>query len=259
MSTAIWSMCSVARGRTSGVVMRSDRGVGEEARQVSVGQLRDADPGGRCAADDLVVDVGDVHDPAHGVAAPAQVTDQQVREEERAEVADVGRAVDRRTARVDADDVALGLERSRLPGQRVVAAGGHRAVSSVAIATAEIDRPAPSSPARLPLDALTLTALASTPSSAGDRRAHRLEVRGQPRPGGHDRQVDAGDGPARVGHAPHGPRPRAPRSRCRPGSTGPPGTAARGRRGRLPRAGRRRRRGGRRRRPSGRGDAARPR
>ena len=81
-------------------------GVGQERGQVPVGQLADADAGRGRAPDDLVVDVGDVHDPADRVAAPAQVADQEVGEQERAEVADVRRAVDRRTARVDADDLA---------------------------------------------------------------------------------------------------------------------------------------------------------
>ena len=41
------------------------RRVGEEPLEVALGELADADAGGRGAADDLVVDVGDVHDPGH--------------------------------------------------------------------------------------------------------------------------------------------------------------------------------------------------
>ena len=107
-------MCSVARGRTSGRVIRSASASARKRVEVAVGQLADAIPGRRGAADDLVVDVGDVHHPADRVAAPAQVADEQVGEQERAEVADVGRAVDRRPARVDADDVVA--ERHERPG-----------------------------------------------------------------------------------------------------------------------------------------------
>ena len=59
-----------------------------------------------------------------GVAAPAQVPDEQVGEQERAEVADVGRTVDRRAARVDADAVVVERdERSRLARTACRAAG----------------------------------------------------------------------------------------------------------------------------------------
>ena len=115
----------------------------------------------------------------------------------------MGRAVDRRAAGVDADDVAERLERPGLAGERVAAAGSSRAAAPAsAIASAEIDRPAPSSPARLPVEALTLTATASTPSSAGDRGAHRVELAGQARPRRDDRQVDVPTAPAGRGHAP---------------------------------------------------------
>ena len=52
------------------------------------------------------------------------------------------------------------------------------AAPTIAIASAEIDRPAPSAPSRLPLDALTLTAAAyETEEARGNRRRpHRLEV-----------------------------------------------------------------------------------
>ena len=39
-------------------------GVGQEPLEVAIGELADGDAGGRRAADDLVVDVGDVHHPA---------------------------------------------------------------------------------------------------------------------------------------------------------------------------------------------------
>ena len=60
----------------------------------------------------------------HRVAAPAQVADEQVGEQERAEVADVGRSVDRRPAGVDPDVVALErLERPRSRRSACRAAG----------------------------------------------------------------------------------------------------------------------------------------
>ena len=100
-------------------------------------------------------------------AAVAQVADQEVREQERPEVADVGRAVDRRPAAVDPDVTGLQrLERADLARERVLEADRHAAVRSVATARAEIDRPAPSSPARLPVEALTLTAPGSMPRIA---------------------------------------------------------------------------------------------
>ena len=64
MSCAMSGMCSVARGSTSGIVMRSRAQVVEEDLRVARRELADGDaPRGR-VADDLVVDVGDVHDPA---------------------------------------------------------------------------------------------------------------------------------------------------------------------------------------------------
>ena len=84
-------------------------GVGEEPLRVPVGERLVGDPLGGGAADDLVVDVGQVHDPRHAQAAVAQVADEEVGEQERPEVADVGRAVDRRPAAVDPD--VAGLER----------------------------------------------------------------------------------------------------------------------------------------------------
>ena len=65
-------------------------------------RLRDVD---RRAADRLVVHVGHVHDPGDAQANVAQIANQQVGEQERPEVADVGRTVDGRAARVDPDGV----------------------------------------------------------------------------------------------------------------------------------------------------------
>ena len=88
------------------------------------------------------------------------------------------RAVDGRPARVDADDVADRDERPGLAGERVLQLNGHAAGSSSATASAEIVRPAPSSPDRLPVDALTLTAVGVDAEEARDRdRASRRDAR----------------------------------------------------------------------------------
>src|SRR5256885_2181403 len=78
------------------------------------------------ALDDLVVDVGDVHHPRHPQAPVAKVPDEQVCEEERPEVPDMGRAVDRRPAAVDPH--VPGFERIEWPDlarQRVVEPDRH--------------------------------------------------------------------------------------------------------------------------------------
>ena len=88
-------------------------------------------PGGRGAADDLVVDVGDVHHPGDREAAVAQVANEEIGVQEAPEVADVDGPVDGRAAAVDPDVLRLeGLERPRLAGQRVVEADAHGIRSS---------------------------------------------------------------------------------------------------------------------------------
>ena len=142
------------------------RRVGQERREVALGKRLDRLPGRRCATDDLVVDVGDVHHPGDRPAAPAQVADEQVREQERPEVADMGRSVDGRAARVNPDSTVMERdERARLARERVVQLEAHRPAATEAMTSAEMLRPAPSAPSRLPLDALTLTADGSRPSS----------------------------------------------------------------------------------------------
>ena len=64
-------------------------GVRPERRQPTACLLLNRGPGGCGALDDLVVDVRDVHDPADPETASTQVADQDVGEEETAEVADV--------------------------------------------------------------------------------------------------------------------------------------------------------------------------
>ena len=180
-ASTICGMCSVARGSASGRVIPSASASARNRLGVAVGELAGRDALGRRAADDLVVDVGEVHDPGHAQAAVAQVADEQVGEQERPEVADVGRAVDRRAAAVDPDLAGLErLERPQLAGQRVPQpdrsslAGRARTRSRRRAPT--IVRPAPSSPGEVAGRRLDVDrAPASSPSSAGDRVAHRVE------------------------------------------------------------------------------------
>jgi hypothetical protein len=58
--------------------------------------------GGRGIANDLVLDVGDVHDLLHAQAAELEVASQQIAPQEGAHVADVQMVVDGRPARVHA-------------------------------------------------------------------------------------------------------------------------------------------------------------
>ena len=63
--------------------------------------------GGGGVADDLVLDVGDVHHVIERVAARAQPAAQDVLKRERPQVADVDEVVDRRPAGVHAHGVAV--------------------------------------------------------------------------------------------------------------------------------------------------------
>ena len=118
----------------------------------------------------------------------------------------MGRSVDGRAAAVDPD--VPGLERDELTllaGQRVEQADGHPTAPTVATARAAIPRPAPSAPARLPVDALTLTlrsgsARAARRSPPGSRRAGRPGAVGQPRSSGRS-------GPGAARRPPGGRRP----------------------------------------------------
>ena len=260
MSATMASMCSVARGRTSGVMTRKSAQVVEEGRLVARGQLADGDALGSRVADDLVVDVGDVHDPGHGVAAPGQVAAQEVGEEEAPEVADVGRRVDRRPAAVDADvgrvERLEGLERA---AERVAEAQRHERTTWT-MARAEMERPAPSGPSRLPDEACTATASVDVPSRpAMASRIASSRVGAEARPGAPDEQVDPDGTPARLRQvADHGrdDRARVDAARRRHRQ---PGTDGRGRRDRSRPGARRRWHAGRRHRPSGRTARARPR
>src|SRR5690606_1922658 len=71
--------------------------------------------------DDLVVDVREVHHLLHFPAGEAQCAPEQILEQERAEVPEVSRIVDRRTARVEADLPAIrGSEWLDTASERVV-------------------------------------------------------------------------------------------------------------------------------------------
>ena len=155
-----------------------------EQRPVPLRELFDSCSLGPGAVDDPVVDIGDIHHPRDLEPAIAQVPNEQVVEEKGPEVADVGRSVHGGAAAVDPDMPGLeGYEVASRPGQGVVQPDSHASASpsvvemwpataaarsagtSQAIACTEMDRPAPSAPPRLPVEALTLTAEASMPSA----------------------------------------------------------------------------------------------
>ena len=142
-------------------------------------------PCGRGVADDLVVDVGDVHDPRDRVALPGEVAAQQVGEHEAPEVADVRRRVDRRTAAVH--PTSPGLERlerlqgaaervaereahpSHHPDERGGADGPPRALVARQVARRCLDRHGlrsrPRSSARMPAHALESRAAEAGPGA----------------------------------------------------------------------------------------------
>jgi hypothetical protein len=102
-----------------------------------VGHLGDAPALLVGAADDLVIHVGQVHDLVHAVPGHPQGTAEQVLEQERAEVAEVRRVVDRWPARVERDRSPVGrgerLDRARegvmqakRPGRRTRRVGAGR-------------------------------------------------------------------------------------------------------------------------------------
>ena len=79
-----------------------------------------------------VPDVGDVHHLLGAVAEVLEAAAQQVREHERAQVADVDVSVDRGPARIDAHQSRLDwLQLVLLPGQRAVQANGRHEIESM--------------------------------------------------------------------------------------------------------------------------------
>ena len=80
------------------------------------------------SADRLVVDVGDIADVLHLETRDLEGAAQDVLDGERAEIADMGRTIDRRTAAIHAIDVTAGLREQRplLAGHGVMQEHGHR-------------------------------------------------------------------------------------------------------------------------------------
>ena len=113
-------MCSVARAMSSGRLAVERLHVFEEGALELGGVLGDGLVGGSGVADDLVVDVGDVHDVVDGEALQLDGAAQHVDVEEGAEVADVAVVVDGGAAAVEAQGVAVrGEEWLGLSGEGV--------------------------------------------------------------------------------------------------------------------------------------------
>ena len=143
---------------------------------MAVGELVDPDPGGRGAADDLVVDVGDVHDPGDRVARASAGGGPAGRRTGTTGSCRCGPARRRsaRTSRCGRRPSRSGTNGRVSPDSVSCSRSVIDALATVAIASAEIARPAPSAPSRLPVDALTLTALAvQSEQAARSRRASR--------------------------------------------------------------------------------------
>ncbi len=75
--------------------------VGAEDRLPAIGKCANLDALCRCGANDLVVNVGQVHHPTHRATARAEPAHQRVGEEEATEVPDMRWAVNGGPARVD--------------------------------------------------------------------------------------------------------------------------------------------------------------
>ena len=254
MSATISSMCRVARGMTSGVVMRRVAASARNASRCRAASASMVSSRRRRAADDLVVDVGDVHHPGHGVTRASAGGGRAGRRTGRSgscRCAPARRRSDR-TCRPRSRPGRSGSNGRVSPDNVSCSRTRHGRASMLAIATAEIDRPAPSAPSRLPLDALTLTAPDSRPSSPAIGSAHRVEVVAEPRSRRDDRHVHPGRPPARFLHPTTCLGEQQSRWRCPAGSARRRGRDDRDRRGPPRRGARRRSRGGRRRRPSAR-------
>ena len=105
-----------------------------------------------------VIDVGDVHDPGHPVAREQEHAAHEVGEDEASEVADMRRRVDRRAAAVHrARDPARAARRARPAPPSVFRKRRFMSALTSTRQSALIARPAPSSPARLAVAAVTLT------------------------------------------------------------------------------------------------------
>ena len=93
----------------------------EECVGVLLGVLADGHPSCRRGGDDLVLHVSDIHHMEQFPAALPQVPPQDVLKRKRAQVADVDEVVNRRTAGINADAVAVGgLECLDLSAEAVI-------------------------------------------------------------------------------------------------------------------------------------------
>ncbi len=120
-------MCSVALTHRSGSWRRKVADVVEECLGVDGGVFADGFILGGGAADDFILDVGDVHYVVELVAVGAKPAAQDVLKSEGAQVSDVDEVVHRRPAGVHSDHISV--ERSEgldLLREGVVEAQGHR-------------------------------------------------------------------------------------------------------------------------------------
>ena len=126
MRATIEGMCSVARAMISGFSTLEGVEVFEEGLLEAGGVFADGHPGGGGVADDLVVDVGDVHDVAGGDALEPEEAAEHVDLEEGPEVADVAVVVDGGSAGVHAEGLAVGgCEVFDAAGESIEESDGH--------------------------------------------------------------------------------------------------------------------------------------
>ena len=112
-------MCSVAAPASPAIQAERSHVV-----QKSLGELRGVVGDGHALlhgiADDLVVDVGDIHDVLQLVSALQQEAAQHIDRDEGAEVADMAVVVNREPAGIHADEVVLRGEFLDFAGERVI-------------------------------------------------------------------------------------------------------------------------------------------
>ena len=104
------------------------RAVGMKLVGPLLGEVAERLAGCLRAADGLIVDVGDIADVLHLETRDLEGAAQDVLDGERAEITDMGRTIDRRTAAIHAIDVTAGLREQRplLAGHGVMQEHGHR-------------------------------------------------------------------------------------------------------------------------------------
>ena len=112
MSEMISAMCSVARGvwcggRQLSVFRSSKNAASNFAGKFAQRGFRFAD-----ALDDFVLHVRDVHDVMDVVAFEFEIAADQIAENKRAPVSDVGEVIDRRPAAIHADLLSRRVERN---------------------------------------------------------------------------------------------------------------------------------------------------